>query len=276
MLKTLKLENFKCFGRPAAIPLAPITVIYGPNSGGKSSLIQSLVLMKQTLARGHGTTALVPRGELVDLGSFTSMVHRHNLKNQLKISVTAAPFERTRSESPFSFRPLENHEVGMQLTFGAAKSSGSTKLDSSRLMSVEYSLQETLARPSGQGSTDQQASSRCIQLTLEPSTKQPSSFRHQESIHAWELTPESRSAVSAWTLETPSRSQPDPELVTRWLESTVVASNGLLPDFLVPTATPRETPAPLELQHLTHIRRALPLPRLQKLTSLLDASGHKR
>ena len=259
MLKTLKLENFKCFGRPATIPLAPITLIYGPNSGGKSSLIQSLVLMQQTLARGHGTTALVPRGELVDLGSFTSMVHRHNLENQLKISVTAQPFGRTPNEPAFSFRSLEDHEIGMQLTFGAAKSPDSAKRDSSQLMSVEYSIQEPSPPTPTEESTNPQDRSRSIRLTLEPSARQPSSFRHQDNTIAWELTPQSQGSAAEWILDTPSRSTSDPATVQRWLESTVVAPDGLLPAFLVPTATQREASSALDLQHLTHIRRALPL-----------------
>ena len=49
MIKTLRLRNFKAFEDTGDIEIKPITVIAGPNSGGKSSILQSLLLLKQTL-----------------------------------------------------------------------------------------------------------------------------------------------------------------------------------------------------------------------------------
>ena len=48
MLRSIQLENFKAFGQRTVIPLAPITLIFGQNSAGKSSILQSLNLLKQT------------------------------------------------------------------------------------------------------------------------------------------------------------------------------------------------------------------------------------
>ena len=49
MIKTLRLQNFKAFEDTGDLELKPITVLAGPNSGGKSSILQSLLLLKQTL-----------------------------------------------------------------------------------------------------------------------------------------------------------------------------------------------------------------------------------
>lgn len=39
MLKAIEIENFKAFGEPTRIELAPITLIYGQNyTAGKSSI----------------------------------------------------------------------------------------------------------------------------------------------------------------------------------------------------------------------------------------------
>ncbi len=55
MLHSLELENFKAFGERARIPFAPITLIFGENSAGKSTILQALYLLKQTLeSRGAG------------------------------------------------------------------------------------------------------------------------------------------------------------------------------------------------------------------------------
>ncbi|MCP4700863.1 MAG: ATP-binding protein [Gammaproteobacteria bacterium] len=48
-LIALTIENFKSFKDPARIELAPLTILLGRNNAGKSSLIQSLLLLKQTL-----------------------------------------------------------------------------------------------------------------------------------------------------------------------------------------------------------------------------------
>ncbi len=49
MIKTLRLRNFKAFEDTGDVELKPITVVAGPNRGGKSSILQSLLLLKQTL-----------------------------------------------------------------------------------------------------------------------------------------------------------------------------------------------------------------------------------
>ena len=55
MLKAIELENFKAFGERTRIEFAPITLIVGENSAGKSSILQALNLLKQTRqSREHG------------------------------------------------------------------------------------------------------------------------------------------------------------------------------------------------------------------------------
>ena len=49
-LLRVTVERFKSFDAKTEIELAPLTVILGRNNSGKSSLIQSLLLLKQTLA----------------------------------------------------------------------------------------------------------------------------------------------------------------------------------------------------------------------------------
>jgi predicted ATPase len=80
MLNEFHITNFKSFGGPVSIPLKPITLIFGPNSSGKSSIFQSLLLLKQTMERvGEGTdTNLVTNGNLVDLGSFRDFISHHD------------------------------------------------------------------------------------------------------------------------------------------------------------------------------------------------------
>ena len=50
MLKKLHIKNFKAWADTGPIRMAPITVFFGTNSSGKTSLHQFLMLLKQTAA----------------------------------------------------------------------------------------------------------------------------------------------------------------------------------------------------------------------------------
>lgn len=93
MLKAIELENFKAFGERARIEFAPITLIFGENSAGKSSILQSLSLLKQTReSREHGGL-LHPRTDsgTVDLGSFQEMLFDHDTSRRLNIRLVFSP-----------------------------------------------------------------------------------------------------------------------------------------------------------------------------------------
>ncbi len=78
MLREYRLTNFKAFGETVTIPIRPLTLIFGANSSGKSSIFQSLLLLKQTLEEAKNpATVLLPKGSLVDLGTYRDFVHRH-------------------------------------------------------------------------------------------------------------------------------------------------------------------------------------------------------
>jgi predicted ATPase len=49
MFTRLRLVNFKAWEDTGEIPLKPVTMLLGTNSSGKSTLIQSLLLLKQTV-----------------------------------------------------------------------------------------------------------------------------------------------------------------------------------------------------------------------------------
>ncbi|MDB9313719.1 AAA family ATPase [Spirulina sp. CS-785/01] len=88
-LHSYQLTNFKAFAGPETIPIRPITLIYGANSSGKSSIIQSLLLLKQTLEQaGDGNTLLLPQGNLVDLGNYREFIHRHETERFFSFKTT--------------------------------------------------------------------------------------------------------------------------------------------------------------------------------------------
>jgi predicted ATPase len=56
-LRQFAIENFKAF-RKCALELFPLTILIGENSSGKSSLLQALLLLKQTLEDPSGILTL--------------------------------------------------------------------------------------------------------------------------------------------------------------------------------------------------------------------------
>jgi len=86
MISGLKIGNFKAFGPTQDIPLRPITLVFGPNSAGKSSIIQSLLLARHIQdtekVDAHQTTL---GGAAVDLGGFARYVR--NRQNERETSI---------------------------------------------------------------------------------------------------------------------------------------------------------------------------------------------
>lgn len=132
MLSTLILENFKAFGHRQVIPFAPITLILGANSAGKSSILQSLLLLKQTLGQAESTnTLLLPKGDLVDLGSFSELVFRHDVTRVCEISPLLKPQASFRRLFSGALRPFEveaDGPVGIGVRFGVERSAKALQL----------------------------------------------------------------------------------------------------------------------------------------------------
>ncbi len=76
MITGIEIENYKCFGKRVHIPLAPITVLVGPNSAGKTTIIRLLAALQQTHDSKQPFCALLPKGQLTDLGSVDNVFHR--------------------------------------------------------------------------------------------------------------------------------------------------------------------------------------------------------
>lgn len=58
MIDQLHLQNLKAWRDSGAVQLAPVTMLLGSNSSGKSTLLQSLLLLKQTVASPDRTIHL--------------------------------------------------------------------------------------------------------------------------------------------------------------------------------------------------------------------------
>lgn len=98
MLTSLHIKNFKGWKDTGKIRLAPLTIIFGANSTGKSSLGQLLIALKQTAQSTDNKRALHLGDDtsMIDLGTYQECVYNHDVSQPLSFSiewVLPEPFE---------------------------------------------------------------------------------------------------------------------------------------------------------------------------------------
>ena len=92
MLTHIRVKNFKSWADSGEVVLAPLTGFFGTNSSGKSSLLQMLLLLKQTI----GSEEVLFWGDeesLVNLGSFRDVIHGHDRDASLEFECGCKPQE---------------------------------------------------------------------------------------------------------------------------------------------------------------------------------------
>lgn len=87
-LNKLKLENFKRFKSLDLDISKNITVILGENSSGKSSILKSILGLKQTISPSNEHECWAAQGEYVDLGTYQDIVNQRDIQNPFSIETT--------------------------------------------------------------------------------------------------------------------------------------------------------------------------------------------
>jgi predicted ATPase len=96
MITKLRIRNFKGWNDTGELKLAPITIFFGTNSSGKSSLGQFLMMLKQTAA-SHDRSQVLHPGDVntpVDLGTFDDLLHHHQTEAPLEFEIRIDPVEK--------------------------------------------------------------------------------------------------------------------------------------------------------------------------------------
>ena len=72
MIRRWRVQNFKSIAG-ADLPLAPLTIFAGANSSGKSTLLQSILLIAQTLSSRVSTQTILLNGHFTKLGQLDDL-----------------------------------------------------------------------------------------------------------------------------------------------------------------------------------------------------------
>lgn len=91
MITKWKVSNFKSIHEDTELTLGPLTIFAGANSSGKSTFIQSILLIAQTLAHKVDSRSVVLNGSLISLGQFDDMKSNGSESDQITIKCTCRP-----------------------------------------------------------------------------------------------------------------------------------------------------------------------------------------
>ena len=127
-MNSVTIENFRCFGRKQTVPLAPLTLLVGANSTGKTSFMALIRAMWDVAFRNTVPNFME---EPYNLGSFQDIAHREGASGGQSVEFVAG-FEHPslRSESqPFSFSAVFKNRTGTPFPTKRTISHGGLALD---------------------------------------------------------------------------------------------------------------------------------------------------
>ena len=138
MLEHLRIRNFKGWKDTGTIRMAPITLFFGANSSGKSSIGQFLLMLKQTMESADRKAVFYPGGKnsAVQLGSYREMVFGRDPDNKIAFEY------RWSLPEPLKFADLLYGQKfsGDALAFDAEVGFGKEERRSLALNHLQYEL----------------------------------------------------------------------------------------------------------------------------------------
>jgi hypothetical protein len=141
--KSIHLGNFKAFAETQKIPIKPLTLIFGPNSAGKSSFIHGLLFAHDAHTNDETDNLDVRRprlgGDSVDLGGFRQFVHRRDVSNQVEwgVEIDTSSLEGRLGEL---LRPAGKITITLQIGLSVIKEKSRVTVQSYEIKTDDNSL----------------------------------------------------------------------------------------------------------------------------------------
>ena len=104
MITKWKAFNFKSIRKETELDIAPLTIFAGANSSGKSTFLQPILLVAQTLAHKVTSRSVVLNGAFARLGQFDDLRSVDSDADQIAIGWTVQPLRYSRDTRRFDIR----------------------------------------------------------------------------------------------------------------------------------------------------------------------------
>jgi hypothetical protein len=140
MLTSLQIKNFKGWKDTGPVRLAPLTVIFGANSAGKSSLGHLLLALKQTAQSSDNKRSLQLGDDksMIDLGTFKDCLHNHDLSQPLGFSLEWQLPSGLKVQDVVTSQSVAGNHIALAVEFIADKH------EQPKIQSLSYQLLQNL------------------------------------------------------------------------------------------------------------------------------------
>lgn len=88
MINKWILDNFKSIDKEKELKFRPLTIFTGANSSGKSTVLQSILLVTQTIQSSNASRSVVLNGTFKKFGSYSDVVNKRDLNKNIEIGFT--------------------------------------------------------------------------------------------------------------------------------------------------------------------------------------------
>lgn len=145
MIKHWILNNFKSIEKEKEFEFRPLTIFAGANSSGKSTVLQSMLLVAQTIQNPIKSRSIVLNGHISKFGSYEDIVSNREINRRIKIGFEIEPdpsMKRRKYYSPFEddFKNLKcNFEVSANSDFESLQ----PVLENVNIITTDSKLKET-------------------------------------------------------------------------------------------------------------------------------------
>ena len=143
VMESVTLENFRCFREKQTVRLAPLTLLVGENSTGKTSFLALLRAMSELAIQGN-----TPNFKDIpyDLGSFDEIAHHRGARGSKadsfaagsRVSIGRSPFVRFSDDQ-------EKMVVDIDVTFGKERNGTAPSPFSQRICAGEAWIEEKIS-----------------------------------------------------------------------------------------------------------------------------------
>jgi predicted ATPase len=205
MLTKLRIRNFKNWADTSDIRLAPISVFFGSNSSGKSSLIQFLLMLRQTAESPDRRRVLHPgdQNTPVELGTLRDLVFAHDLNKEIRFGLEWSLPETLSISDPLSEKKFSGNSISFQAAVAFDQ-----KDQAPRVAFLEYQLANSQQR---------------LRVSMKPDGSQNASKQHfQLEADPYRLV---RNPGRAWPLPAPVRFYGFPDEVSAYYQNASFTSD---------------------------------------------------
>ena len=195
MIEALTLHNFKAW-RKLDISFGSVTALFGPNSSGKSSLLQFLLMLKQT-KNATDRRLVLDLGspdKLVNLGSFGDIIHRHEDDEDISWKLAWELPSPRKIPDPMGRRNdilFEDNRLQTECEVG-------TRLSSLWVYNLSYTFDDTV-------------------FSLRPSSEKPTEFELDSDNDSFKFV---RNRGRAWALPGPIKTHRFPDQARTFYQNT--------------------------------------------------------